>query len=99
MDAVMPLVKPYEMASTFAFPPWAIAAATAAIEVLDQKNWNIFSRKGLFSYPRPDGLRISLALNMPIDDLIEGAAILKEALDEYDQHEYVSGEDFTERFH
>ncbi|KAF9888506.1 hypothetical protein FE257_008613 [Aspergillus nanangensis] len=139
-DTVMTLVKSYEMASTFAFTPLAIAAATAAVEVIDSDNlisrgiklgerwkaivsgWNhpkvsyvaslgaesnlflhcdsgnrlaaLCMHKGLFVYPRADGLRISFALNMAMEDLERGAEIIRESLDELDLPGEVVGEDF-----
>jgi ornithine--oxo-acid transaminase len=140
-SAVMSLVDTYEMASTFAFTPIAIAAATATIEVIDRddlmnravalgvewkailESWdhpkidyfnsmaadsNLYTRgcfgprlaalcmhKGLLVYPRPDGLRISFAMNMTKEDLWKGAEIIKEALDEIDEYDEIPGEDFS----
>ncbi|OKL62685.1 hypothetical protein UA08_01618 [Talaromyces atroroseus] len=51
--------------------------------------------KGLLVYPRPDGLRISFAMNMPTEDLLKGAEIIKEALDEIDEYDEMPGEDFS----
>lgn len=50
--------------------------------------------KGLFSHPRPDGLRLSFPLIMTDAELEAGAAIIREALDEVDQYQAIPGEFF-----
>lgn len=50
--------------------------------------------KGLITYPRPNGLRLSFALTMKDEDLEQGADIIKEALDQLDEYTDVPGENF-----
>lgn len=137
---VMSLVGPYQMASSYASTPLAVAAAEATLEMIDNENlmdramelgkrwraivesWNhpkvnyvasigadsnlflkdtnvsrlaaLCMHKGLFTYPRPDGLRLSFPMTMTVEELEAGATIILEALDEIDQYDAISGERF-----
>ncbi|GFF62765.1 ornithine aminotransferase car2 [Aspergillus udagawae] len=42
--------------------------------------------RGLFVYPKPDGIRLSFAMTMSDELLLEGAAILKGCLDDVDNY-------------
>jgi ornithine--oxo-acid transaminase len=48
--------------------------------------------RGLFVYPKADGIRLSFALNMPDQILLKGAAILKGCLDDIDKYGSIEGE-------
>jgi 4-aminobutyrate aminotransferase-like enzyme len=50
--------------------------------------------KGLFTYPSPNVLRLSFAMNMTDEILEKGASIIKEALDEVDLYQEIPGENF-----
>ncbi|OAQ67799.1 acetylornithine aminotransferase [Pochonia chlamydosporia 170] len=137
---VMSLVGPYQMASSYASTPLAVAAAEATFEMIDNENlmdramelgkrwraivesWNhpkvnyvasigadsnlflkdtnvsrlaaLCMHKGLFTYPRPDGLRLSFPMTLTVEELEAGAAIILEALDEIDQYDGIAGERF-----
>ncbi|KAJ5979997.1 pyridoxal phosphate-dependent transferase [Penicillium waksmanii] len=48
--------------------------------------------RGLFVYPKADGIRLSFAMNMPDEVLLKGAAILKSCLDDIDKYGSIEGE-------
>lgn len=48
--------------------------------------------RGLFVYPKADGIRLSFAMNMPDELLLKGAAILKSCLDDIDKYGSIEGE-------
>jgi hypothetical protein len=50
--------------------------------------------KGLITYPRPDGIRLSFAITMKDEELEAGAAILCDALRDMTAHDDVVGENF-----
>ncbi|KAB8255422.1 pyridoxal phosphate-dependent transferase [Aspergillus pseudonomiae] len=49
--------------------------------------------RGLFVYPKADGLRLSFALTISDELLLEGAAILKNCLDDVDKYGSIEGEE------
>lgn len=49
--------------------------------------------RGLFVYPKADGLRLSFALTISDELLLEGAAILKSCLDDVDKYGSIEGEE------
>lgn len=50
--------------------------------------------KGVLTYPRPGGIRLSFPLTMKDEELDAGAALIQEALDEVDQYDTIPGENF-----
>jgi ornithine--oxo-acid transaminase len=48
--------------------------------------------RGLFVYPKPDGIRLSFAMTMSDELLLEGAAILKGCLDDVDNYGLIEAE-------
>ncbi|KAJ5465477.1 hypothetical protein N7530_009264 [Penicillium desertorum] len=48
--------------------------------------------RGLFVYPKANGIRLSFAMNMPDEVLLKGAAILKSCLDDIDNYGSIEGE-------
>ncbi|KAK7883373.1 hypothetical protein LTR67_011297 [Exophiala xenobiotica] len=50
--------------------------------------------KGVLTYPRPDGLRLSFPMTMTTEELEHGAALIREALDEVDQYDTIPGEHY-----
>lgn len=48
--------------------------------------------RGLFVYPKPDGIRLSFAMTMSDELLLEGAAILKSCLDDVGKFGSIEGE-------
>ncbi|OJJ07431.1 hypothetical protein ASPVEDRAFT_142104 [Aspergillus versicolor CBS 583.65] len=48
--------------------------------------------RGLFVYPKANGLRLSFAMNMPDELLLRGAAILRSCLDDINNYGSIEGE-------
>lgn len=48
--------------------------------------------RGLFVYPKPNGIRLSIAMTMSDEMLLEGAAILKSCLDDVGKFGSIEGE-------
>lgn len=54
----------------------------------------LIMHKGVITYPRPDGIRLSFAVTMKDEELEAGAAVIRQALDEVDQYDEIIGENW-----